>query len=63
MAITASSLEDLHIAKPCPVSWADMKGDDRVRFCSHCSLHVGWPAGRGHRHHRGPARFVIGWTP
>jgi hypothetical protein len=28
------------IAKPCTVSWDAMKGDERVRFCHHCSLNV-----------------------
>lgn len=31
---------DLKIATPCQESWADMTGDERVRFCGRCSLHV-----------------------
>lgn len=31
---------ELHIASPCPVSWQDMAGDERTRFCSHCRQHV-----------------------
>ena len=30
----------LTIATPCPASWDDMEGDDRVRFCPECELNV-----------------------
>jgi hypothetical protein len=30
----------LKIASPCPASWDDMEGDDRVRFCDECELNV-----------------------
>src|SRR5579862_1949596 len=30
----------IKIAKPCPARWADMGGDDRVRFCDHCRKNV-----------------------
>jgi len=30
----------LTIASPCPASWDDMEGDDRVRFCPECELNV-----------------------
>jgi len=33
-------LASLRVASPCPMSWADMNGDDRVRFCSSCNLNV-----------------------
>jgi len=33
-------LESLTIAAPCPASWDDMDGDDRVRFCSLCRQSV-----------------------
>ncbi len=33
-------LENLRIASPCKVSWDSMKGDDKVRYCSQCSLNV-----------------------
>jgi carboxypeptidase family protein len=33
-------LDHLRIASPCPVGWAQMSGDDRVRFCEQCSLRV-----------------------
>lgn len=34
------NLERLRIASPCPVDWNSMTGDERVRFCSECSLNV-----------------------
>jgi len=34
------SLEQLTVESPCPVAWDSMKGDDRVRYCDHCNLHV-----------------------
>lgn len=34
------SLELIDIATPCEASWDEMRGDDRVRFCSHCKLNV-----------------------
>lgn len=33
-------LEDIRVASPCTASWAAMKGDDRVRHCEKCALHV-----------------------
>ena len=33
-------LEVIDIPDPCPVDWNDMRGDERVRFCRHCALHV-----------------------
>ncbi len=30
----------LEIRRPCPKRWAELRGDDRRRFCSECSLHV-----------------------
>lgn len=36
----ALSLEQLRVASPCPASWDGMAGDDRVRFCGECRLHV-----------------------
>lgn len=33
-------LEKVRIARPCPASWHDMRGDDRTRFCDLCSLLV-----------------------
>ena len=33
-------LASLRVASPCHVSWDDMTGDDRVRFCTSCNLNV-----------------------
>lgn len=35
-----NSLDRMRIASPCSVGWENMSGDDRVRFCNQCSLHV-----------------------
>jgi hypothetical protein len=34
------SLDLIHVASPCPVSWESMTGDERKRFCRQCNLHV-----------------------
>lgn len=33
-------LDRLYIATPCSANWDEMSGDERVRFCSQCRLHV-----------------------
>ncbi|MEO7715650.1 MAG: hypothetical protein ABIY70_05580 [Capsulimonas sp.] len=33
-------LNQIEIAKPCRASWADMAGDETVRFCTECSRNV-----------------------
>jgi hypothetical protein len=33
-------LDSIRIAAPCPASWDDMAGDDRVRHCSLCQQSV-----------------------
>jgi hypothetical protein len=33
-------LDELKVASPCSASWADMLGDDRVRFCLACEKNV-----------------------
>jgi len=33
-------LDRMRIASPCSVSWEKMSGDDRMRFCDQCNLHV-----------------------
>ncbi|HKP48055.1 MAG TPA: carboxypeptidase-like regulatory domain-containing protein [Pyrinomonadaceae bacterium] len=33
-------LDKIRVASPCPISWDDMTGDNRTRFCSHCQLNV-----------------------
>jgi hypothetical protein len=35
-----SVLASIAIASPCPADWEGMTGDDRVRFCGECRLHV-----------------------
>src|SRR5262245_46538856 len=34
------SLEMVGVASPCTADWDAMRGDDRVRFCGECNLHV-----------------------
>jgi hypothetical protein len=34
------SLDVIQIQNPCPADWDAMRGDDRVRFCGECKLHV-----------------------
>ncbi|HEX8284080.1 MAG TPA: carboxypeptidase-like regulatory domain-containing protein [Pyrinomonadaceae bacterium] len=36
----ADLLSRMRVATPCPTSWEAMEGDDRVRFCRMCELHV-----------------------
>lgn len=38
--VSLGVLDNVRIASPCPVSWDDMQGDDRVRFCGQCSMNV-----------------------
>jgi len=33
-------LDNLRIASPCPAGWEQMTGDDRMRLCQLCDLHV-----------------------
>jgi hypothetical protein len=33
-------LDQVRIASPCSAPWAEMQGDDRVRFCTQCKLNV-----------------------
>jgi hypothetical protein len=40
MAKSPASIDQLRIATPCPISWEQMTGDNRVRFCDHCQLNV-----------------------
>lgn len=40
MASHNDSVDRLRIASPCPSNWEQMNGDDRVRFCEMCNLHV-----------------------
>jgi hypothetical protein len=34
------SLDEVRVAAPCGVSWDDMIGTNRVRYCHHCRLNV-----------------------
>lgn len=36
----ADLLSRMRVASPCPASWDAMEGDERVRFCRLCDLHV-----------------------
>lgn len=38
--MSSKQLQNLRIATPCPVGWQNMRGDNRVRFCELCQLHV-----------------------
>jgi hypothetical protein len=40
MASNSAKIDRLRIATPCPISWEQMTGDTRIRFCDHCQLHV-----------------------
>lgn len=33
-------LDTIQVAKPCPAHWEEMAGDEKVRFCAQCRLHV-----------------------
>lgn len=35
-----SPLEGVKVAAPCPADWEKMVGDERMRYCGQCSLHV-----------------------
>lgn len=37
---TLATLDQITVASPCHADWREMAGDDRVRFCSQCKLHV-----------------------
>ncbi len=34
------SLDAIDVARPCPASWSEMRGDDRVRHCGACAMNV-----------------------
>src|SRR5437016_12464169 len=34
------TLDNLRVASPCPMTWEQMSGDDRVRHCLECKLNV-----------------------
>ncbi len=33
-------LNDVQVAAPCSADWNEMEGDDKVRYCGECRLHV-----------------------
>src|SRR5262245_62667581 len=37
---TIDLLDSITIPVPCPVSWDEMQGDDRTRFCDRCNQNV-----------------------
>ncbi|HWS85450.1 MAG TPA: hypothetical protein VN282_00535 [Pyrinomonadaceae bacterium] len=40
MPTYTNPLEHVRVAAPCPADWSKMVGDERVRYCNRCSLHV-----------------------
>src|SRR5215510_1781118 len=34
------SLNEIRVTAPCDADWDSMRGNDQVRFCEHCALHV-----------------------
>ena len=40
MPTYTNPLERVKVAAPCPADWTKMVGDERVRYCDRCSLHV-----------------------
>jgi hypothetical protein len=40
MKTNQSNLDLIQVASPCPAVWDEMVGDERVRFCRQCKLHV-----------------------
>jgi ankyrin repeat protein len=40
MPKSVRSLDRITVAQPCNADWDSMAGNDQVRFCEHCNLHV-----------------------
>ncbi|HYX28245.1 MAG TPA: ankyrin repeat domain-containing protein [Pyrinomonadaceae bacterium] len=40
MSTSVRSFDRITIAAPCDADWDSMTGNDQVRFCEHCQLHV-----------------------
>src|SRR5262245_57629306 len=40
MSMELNVLDNIQVAAPCSASWEEMAGDERVRFCEQCLLHV-----------------------
>src|SRR5262245_44731639 len=39
-AVALEVLSQVRVASPCQQNWEEMTGDDRVRLCGSCKLHV-----------------------
>jgi hypothetical protein len=40
MSKFTNPLDQVRVAAPCPADWNRMTGDERVRYCNQCNLHV-----------------------
>src|SRR5205085_8836667 len=40
MAKFTNPLDGVRVAAPCPADWEKMVGDERMRYCGQCNLHV-----------------------
>jgi hypothetical protein len=40
MARLTNPLDSVRVAAPCPADWSKMAGDERMRYCGECNLHV-----------------------
>ena len=40
MAKFTNPLDGVRVAAPCPADWEKMAGDERMRYCGQCNLHV-----------------------
>jgi len=40
MARFTNPLDSVRVAAPCPADWSKMAGDERMRYCGECNLHV-----------------------
>src|SRR2546423_5481918 len=40
MAKFTNPLDGVRVAAPCPADWERMVGDERMRYCGQCNLHV-----------------------
>src|SRR5438270_4046304 len=40
MAKFTNPLDGVRVAAPCPADWNRMVGDERMRYCGQCNLHV-----------------------
>jgi hypothetical protein len=40
MKSSRKTVDEIRVASPCSMFWDEMEGDERVRFCDACRLHV-----------------------